>query len=94
MESRRRAARIFKTLSSETRLGILQLLKDRALCVGALAERLGVSSAAVSQHLRILRNLDAVVPEKRGYHVHYRLNPETLRQWRQATEELLEPEEE
>jgi MFS superfamily sulfate permease-like transporter len=55
-------ARIFKALSVDTRVQILQLLKEQVLCVGALAARLEVSSAAVSQHLRILRDADVVVP--------------------------------
>ena len=43
-------ARLAGILSAEARVSILLLLKERALCVGALAERLGISSAAVSQH--------------------------------------------
>jgi len=92
MESPEKAARIFKVLSVESRVRILQLLKGRALCVGALASRLGVSSAAVSQHLRVLRDADLVVPHKRGYYVHYRLNLRTLARWRKVAEELLSAE--
>ena len=89
MDDPRRIARIFKVLSVDTRVQILQLLKERVLCVGALAARLDVSSAAVSQHLRILRNADLVVPEKRGNFVHYRVNTETLEEWRQVADDLL-----
>lgn len=76
------ASRIFDVLASETRLGILHLLRERPLCVNALAQRLGVSSSAISQHLRILRHAGAVTGEKDGYWVHYRLNEETLARWR------------
>ena len=89
MRDAKRTARIFKALSSDARVRILQMLKQRALCVGALAARLDVSSAAVSQHLRILRDADLVVPDKRGYYVHYRLNRKTLEQWRQVADDLL-----
>lgn len=92
MDDPRKIARIFKALSVDTRVQILQLLKERVLCVGALATRLEVSSAAVSQHLRILRDADLVVPEKRGYYVHYRVNEETLEQWRRVADDLLTPE--
>jgi len=84
-------ARVFGCLSAEARLRILGLLKNRVLCVGALAARLGLSQGAVSQHLRILRDAGLVVPEKRGYFVHYRLNPETLSLWRQEIDRLLAP---
>jgi DNA-binding transcriptional ArsR family regulator len=92
MRSPQKVARIFKALSSDARVRILQMLKARSLCVGALAARLDVSSAAVSQHLRILRDAGLVVPDKRGYYVHYRLNRKTLEQWRQVAEDLLGPD--
>ncbi|MBN1844923.1 MAG: winged helix-turn-helix transcriptional regulator, partial [Sedimentisphaerales bacterium] len=64
--------RRLKVLSVGTRLRIIQLLNGRALCVNALAQRLGVSQSAVSQHLRVLRDAGLVIDEKRGYFVHYR----------------------
>ncbi len=85
-----RLSRIFQALSAEARIRIVQLLKDRPMCVGALAARINVTQGAVSQHLRILRAANVVVSEKHGYFVHYRLNRETLREWKAAIEELLE----
>jgi DNA-binding transcriptional ArsR family regulator len=89
MTDAQRLARIFKTLSVDTRVRMVQILKSRPLCVGALSARLGVTHGAVSQHLRILRDADLVVPEKRGYYVHYRLNEKTLLKWKNSTERLL-----
>jgi ArsR family transcriptional regulator len=77
-----RLTRIFAALSVPTRLRIIHMLKQGALCVGALSSRLGITQGAVSQHLRILRHAELVVPEKRGYYVHYRLNEKTLSKWR------------
>jgi len=90
MTEAEKLARLFKVLSEKTRVKIVQLLKERALCVNALAHRLGVTPAAVSQHLRILRAAEAVTPEKRGYYVHYRLNEQTLRRWKKLAARLLE----
>ena len=84
-------ARILKVLSVGTRVHIVQLLKGRVLCVGALAGRLDVTQGAVSQHLRILRDAGLVIDEKRGYFVHYRLNETTLAKWRAAMDKLLAP---
>lgn len=89
MTSDQKLVRIFKTLSVDTRIRIVNLLKDRPLCVGALSARLDVTQGAVSQHLRVLRDADLVVPEKRGYYVHYRLNEETLGEWKNAVEGFL-----
>ena len=83
-------ARILKVLSVRTRIEILRLLKERALCVGALAARLDVTQGAVSQHLRIMRDAGLVTDEKRGYYVHYRLNRETLAAWREQIDKLLD----
>ncbi len=76
-----KAARIFKALSVETRIRMIELLKDRALCVNALANKLGISPAGVSQHLRILRDAGAVIADKKGYYVHYRVDETTLADW-------------
>ena len=89
MADARQLARIFKALSVDTRVRIVLLLKERALCVNALAARLEVSPSAVSQHLRILRDADLVTPDKRGYYVHYELNSETLSRWRELVDDLL-----
>jgi DNA-binding transcriptional ArsR family regulator len=92
MTDSQKVARIFKALSTPVRVEIVQLLKDRTLCVNVLAARLNVTAAAVSQHLRILRDADLVVPEKRGYYVHYRVDPETLSTWRDLADGLLSTE--
>lgn len=73
-----RIARVFKVLSVETRVEMLEMLRSRSLCVNALAKSLGITPAAVSQHLRILRDADLVQAEKKGYFVHYRVNAEAL----------------
>ena len=83
-------ARIFKVLSVNTRVKMVQLLKERSLCVNALAKNLGMTPSAVSQHLRVLRDADLVRAEKRGYFVHYGLNESTLAKWNEAAKALLE----
>ncbi|HMA86958.1 MAG TPA: metalloregulator ArsR/SmtB family transcription factor [Desulfosalsimonadaceae bacterium] len=92
MTTANKAARIFKVLSVDTRVRIIELLKTRSLCVNALAKALSMSPAAVSQHLRILRDADVVIAEKRGYFVHYRVNEKTLAEWHRTTKEILEIE--
>ena len=85
----KKLARIFKVLSVETRVRMIHLLKECALCVNALAKSLDITPAAVSQHLRVLRDADIVIDEKRGYFVHYHINRDTLAQWQQLSVELL-----
>ena len=49
-----------KALADENRLKILKMLINSDLCVGALANHLGISKPAVSQHLQILRKAGLV----------------------------------
>ncbi|MBA2882194.1 DNA-binding transcriptional ArsR family regulator [Desulfosalsimonas propionicica] len=91
MPTAENAARIFKVLSVDTRVRMIDLLKTRTLCVNAMAKSLNISPAAVSQHLRILRDADIVIGEKRGYFVHYRVNEETLAKWHKTANHLLDP---
>ena len=64
-------ARVCRALSVESRVKIVQALGERCLCVGALANLLEISAAAVSQHLRILRDAGLLVPKRSGLFMHY-----------------------
>jgi DNA-binding transcriptional ArsR family regulator len=85
-----KAARVFKVLSVESRVRLIELLKERSLCVNALARSLSITPAAVSQHLRVLRDAEVVIADKQGYHVHYRINPDTLAEWGRIAGSLLQ----
>ena len=62
---------------------------DARLSLHALAAELGVSQPAVSQHLAVLRAADLVIGERRGYHVHYRLDANALSAYRAQVLALL-----
>ncbi len=72
-------ARVCKALGDERRFSIVQLLLERDYCVRALAHRLRISEAAVSQHLKLLREAGLVEGEKRGYWTHYSVKRDALR---------------
>lgn len=76
-------ANIFKVFSVDTRIQIIEMLKEHPLCVGAISARLNVTQGAVSQHLRILRDAGLVVSTKRGYFIHYQLHEENLAKWKE-----------
>ncbi|MFP4168832.1 MAG: ArsR/SmtB family transcription factor [Desulfonatronovibrionaceae bacterium] len=88
-----KAAGVFKVLSVPTRVRLVELLKNNSLCVNALACNLGITPAAVSQHLRILRDAGLVVGEKRGYFVHYRVSKKALQELSVTLKPLLNPNE-
>ncbi len=79
----KKAADLFKILSVDKRIDIIEHLKSDNMNVNALAESLGITQSAVSQHLRVLKSAGLVTDERRGYWVHYSLNREALEECRQ-----------
>ena len=72
-------AETFSALADSNRTKIVYSLMGRELCVCDLAAVVGVSESAVSQHLRILRNLRWVRNRKEGRLVYYSLNDDHIR---------------
>jgi ArsR family transcriptional regulator len=64
---------LFKAMADETRIKILYLLTQEALCVCDLAFLLETSLPAVSHHLRFLRTLNLVRTRREGKQVFYTL---------------------
>jgi DNA-binding transcriptional ArsR family regulator len=65
---------LFKALSDENRRKILDLLRDRDLTVGEIADHFAMSKPGISQHLSVLKNANLVFAEKKGQYVYYSLN--------------------
>jgi DNA-binding transcriptional ArsR family regulator len=80
----------FKVLSDETRFQLFDLLLAHDLCVGALAHRLEISEAAVSQHLKQLREAGLIRGEKRGYWTHYSVEKSMLNDFAAAMTGLID----
>lgn len=77
------AAELFKLLSVDKRIEIIGLLKKEAMSVNTIAEALGITQSAVSQHLRVLKGAGLVKDERQGYWIYYSLNRDTLEKCRQ-----------
>ena len=70
---------MFKALAVETRVKIIELLKSEGpMGAKKIAERVGVTPAAVSQHLKILRQAGFVRSERNGYWIPYSIDEEAL----------------
>ena len=80
---------IFKALSVETRLKIIQLLKSKGpLGAKKIAESLKITTAAVSQHLKVLKQVGLVNSERKGYYIPYYINIDTLENCRCVIDEV------
>ena len=79
-ETRRRMAETFSAMGDPSRAAILLHLARDERCVSDLAELVGISESAVSQHLRLLRTLRLVRPRRAGRHVYYALDDSHVEQ--------------
>jgi DNA-binding transcriptional ArsR family regulator len=74
-----RLAAIFRALSDPTRVRIVSALSRCELCVGDLADTLGMTQSAVSHQLRTLREMRVVRHRRVGKQVYYTLDDEHIR---------------
>ena len=82
-------AEIFKVLSVETRVKIIELLKaNGALGVKEISNRLGITLPAVSQHLKILKQAGLVRSERQGYWIPYSINEDAMEGCREILNEV------
>jgi len=80
---------MFKVLAVETRVKIVDLLKSKGpLGAKNIAELIGITPAAVSQHLKILRQAGLVRSERKGYWIPYAIDEEALEDCRQVLNEV------
>jgi DNA-binding transcriptional ArsR family regulator len=80
LEDRMSESSIFKVLADEQRREILRMLKDGRLSAGEIAERLSVTPAALSYHLRLLKSADLVIEYKSKNFVYYEINTTVLQE--------------
>ena len=71
-------AGLFQALAHPTRIAIVDELRDGELNAGALAGRLGVEQANLSQHLAVLRSRQVVVNRRLGNQVLYSVRDPVL----------------
>lgn len=69
---------IFKVLADKQRRDILVMLKDGRLNAGEIAERLSVTPAALSYHLKLLKGADLIMEYKSKNFIYYELNTTVL----------------
>jgi DNA-binding transcriptional ArsR family regulator len=65
-------------LGDPTRQAILEQLADGPLAVGQLAQRLPVTRPAVSQHLKVLKDVGLVIDRQVGTRRLYQVDPQGL----------------
>jgi DNA-binding transcriptional ArsR family regulator len=80
---------MFKVLGVETRVRIIELLKSKGpRGAKSIAKDLGITPAAVSQHLKVLRHAGLVRNERKGYWIPYSIDEQALEKCRCILDEV------
>lgn len=67
-----------KALADPTRRDILNLLKQRKLSAGEIADHFPITAAAISRHLSVLKDADLILDSREGKFIFYELNASVL----------------
>ncbi|TCK90614.1 DNA-binding transcriptional ArsR family regulator [Natranaerovirga hydrolytica] len=65
---------IFKALSDPNRRKMLELLYEKDMTAGEIADEFDISKPSISHHLTILKNAKLVFTERQGQNIIYSLN--------------------
>jgi ArsR family transcriptional regulator, arsenate/arsenite/antimonite-responsive transcriptional repressor len=69
---------VYKALADPTRRDILNLLKNKDLTAGEIADHFRISKPSISHHLNLLKQADLVHAEKEGQYIYYSINTTVL----------------
>ena len=69
---------IYKALADPNRRRILELLRDRDMTAGEIAERFDLARSTLSGHFTVLKQADLIQADKKGSTITYHLNLSVL----------------
>lgn len=75
---RANAVSLFHALSDETRLAVIDMLRDGERCVCDLQDTLDAAQSRLSFHLKVLKDAGLVADRKEGRWSYYALNRERV----------------
>lgn len=61
---------------------------EDSLCVADLADKLGITQPAASQHIKVLKNIGILEPNRKGFRVYYNINTDVLVDYKESIDEL------
>ena len=65
---------LFKALNDTTRRSILEMLKEKDMTAGEIADQFNISKPSISHHLDLLKQAGLVVAVKEGQFILYSIN--------------------
>ncbi|WP_132537850.1 metalloregulator ArsR/SmtB family transcription factor [Rhizobium sp. PP-F2F-G48] len=71
----KRSADAFSNIANPVRILMIKVMANGETSVGMLADRLGLSTSAASQHLKKLKETGILVQRKHAQYRYYKLDP-------------------
>lgn len=90
-KTRDKAIQVFHALSDETRLRLIEKLKEGEQCVCDLTETFKTGQSRLSFHLRVLKEAGLVIDRPEGRWIYYALNRGAIRELEELLWWLKEP---
>jgi DNA-binding transcriptional ArsR family regulator len=70
----------FKALADPTRRKILEMLGEKSLAAGDIAEAFNMTKPSISHHLNVLKSAELVSAERDGQNIIYTLNSSVVQE--------------
>lgn len=80
VKTRDKAIQVFHALSDETRLRLIEKLREGEQCVCDLTEAFKTGQSRLSFHLRVLKEAGLVIDRPEGRWIYYSLNRGAIRE--------------
>lgn len=84
---------VFRALGDLNRMKIIKILAsqpDDSICVTELAEMLGITQSATSQHIKVLKGVGIVVPNRVENKTFYAIDAQVLREYQQTINDMFQ----
>ena len=82
-------AALFKALSDENRLRIMDYLAEGECCACKILEQLHISQPTLSHHMKVLYEVDFVKARKEGKWMHYSLNVDKIQELEEVFQKMI-----
>lgn len=76
-----RRTEILKALAHPVRLGLVETLSDKRLCVNDLADLFPVDRTTISKHLAVLKDAGVLEDQREGREIYYHLRVPCLEEF-------------
>ena len=86
--STKKAVALFHALSDETRLRLLDRLKDGERCVCELTDAMKTGQSRLSFHLKVLKDAGLVEDRREGRWMYYSLNAQAIEELEELVDRL------